>query len=74
MDQPALAGLVTRDSRLGNPARPWDDPTHGRRLLDPLPAAGDTYGVAIEPGQDVVLLLAAAVTIDELSDREQDDR
>lgn len=34
----------------------------------------DAYGVAIAPDQDVVLLLAAAVTIDELSDRDHHDR
>lgn len=32
----------------------------------------DAYGVAIAPDQDAVLLLAAAVTIDELSDRDED--
>ena len=32
----------------------------------------DTYGVAIAPGQDEVLLLAAAVCIDEMSEREHE--
>jgi uncharacterized protein YxjI len=32
----------------------------------------DTYGVAIAPGQDQVLLLAAAVCIDEMSEREHE--
>jgi uncharacterized protein YxjI len=32
----------------------------------------DAYGVAIAPDQDAVLPLAAAVTIDELSDRDHD--
>ncbi|MBO0685682.1 MAG: LURP-one-related family protein [Candidatus Dormibacteraeota bacterium] len=31
----------------------------------------DTYGVAVGPGQDAVLLLAAAVCIDEMSEREE---
>ncbi|MBO0703745.1 MAG: LURP-one-related family protein [Candidatus Dormibacteraeota bacterium] len=34
----------------------------------------DAYGVAIAPDQDPVLLLAAAVAIDELSDRDHHDR
>jgi uncharacterized protein YxjI len=33
----------------------------------------DTYGVAVAPGQDDVLILAAAVCIDEMSEREHDD-
>ena len=33
----------------------------------------DTYGVAIAPGQDHVLLLAAAVCIDEMSERDHED-
>jgi len=33
----------------------------------------DTYGIAIAPGQDDVLLLAVAVCIDELSEREHED-
>jgi len=32
----------------------------------------DTYGIAIAPGQDDVLLLAVAVCIDELSEREHE--
>ena len=32
----------------------------------------DTYGVAVAPGQDEVLLLAAAVCIDEMSEREHE--
>lgn len=31
----------------------------------------DAYGVAVGPGQDAVLLLAAAVCIDEMSEREE---
>jgi uncharacterized protein YxjI len=32
----------------------------------------DTYGVAVAPGQDEVLILAAAVCIDEMSEREHE--
>lgn len=32
----------------------------------------ETYGIAIAPGQDEVLLLAAAVCIDEMSERDRD--
>jgi uncharacterized protein YxjI len=32
----------------------------------------ETYGIAIAPGQDEVLLLASAVCIDEMSERERD--
>jgi uncharacterized protein YxjI len=32
----------------------------------------DSYGIAIAPGQDVPLLLGAAVCIDEISDRERE--
>jgi uncharacterized protein YxjI len=32
--------------------------------------AGPTYGVEIAPGQDDVLILAAAMCIDEMSERE----
>ena len=32
----------------------------------------ETYGIAIAPGQDEVLLLAAAVCVDEMSERDRD--
>ena len=34
----------------------------------------DAYGIAISPGQDEALLLAAAVCIDEISEREREER
>jgi len=33
----------------------------------------DAYGIAIAPGQDEPLLLAAAVCIDEISEREREE-